>query len=181
MKKTLLYLSIFISLGLALFSRQVQAVSVAGASAELVDQKALKNDIRIEKLTLFLEYYKSPLAEYAEDFVISADKYGVDWRLLPAISGVESTFAKNYIEGTYNAYGWGGGKIYFDSWEDSIEKINQALSEKYYRRGLDSPAKIAPVYCPPSRVWAGNVTYFMTKLENFEPEIDLGSQLISSL
>jgi hypothetical protein len=149
-----------------LFIPKAIAAEIAGASACLIDQSIVKNDPRIEQLNRFLEDYKSPLTDYSEDFIKMADKYNIDWKLLVSISGVESTFGKNYILGTYNAYGWGGGKIYFESWEDSIEKVSKALSEKYYNRGLNTPYKIAPVYCPPSKVWAGKVNYFMEKLEN---------------
>ncbi len=168
---------VIISLVGGLFSAQkAEAAGVAGASASLVDELS-KQDLRAKQLKLALEYYKSPLVDYSAYFVQMADKYGIDWKLLVAISGVESTFGKNYISGTYNAYGWGGGTIRFASWEDSIEKVSQALGEKYYDRGLDTPYKIAPVYCPPSRVWAGNVSFFMNKLEEFGNEISLDPQI----
>jgi len=161
---------VIISLVGGLFStRKAEAAGVAGASASLVDELS-KQDLRTKQLKLALKYYKSPLVDYSAYFVQMADKYGIDWKLLVAISGVESTFGKHYISGTYNAYGWGGGTIRFASWEDSIEEVSQALSEKYYSRGLDTPYKIAPVYCPPSRVWAKNVTFFMNKLDEFRKE-----------
>jgi len=181
MKRTVLYLLFLFSLGLAFSVREAEAVFVAGASAEIIDANMVVPDSRQEQLKRYFQYYKSPLAEYAGVFVEMADKYGLDWKLLPAISGVESTFARHYINGTYNAYGWGGGKIRFESWEDSIEKVSKALSEKYYARGLDTPYKIAPVYCPPSKVWAGNVNFFMEKLEGFSEQNNLKSQLILSL
>ena len=161
---------VIISLTGGLFSaRKAEAAGVAGASASLVDELP-RQDLRTKQLELALKYYKSPLADYSAYFVQMADKYGIDWKLLVAISGVESTFGKHYISGTYNAYGWGGGTIRFASWEDSIEKVSLALSEKYYARGLDTLYKIAPVYCPPSRVWAKNVTFFMNKLDKFRKE-----------
>lgn len=181
MKRTALFLLFFFSLCLAFSARNAEAVSVAGASAEMIDVNMVAPDFRQEQLKQYFDYYKSPLAEYAGVFVEMADKYNIDWKLLPAISGVESTFARHYINGTYNAYGWGGGKIQFESWEDSIEKVSKALSEKYYSRGLDTPAKIAPVYCPPSKVWAGNVNFFMEKLEGFKEQNILKTQLILSL
>jgi len=176
--KKIFCLMVIVFLAGGLFSAQkAEAAGIAGASASLVDELS-KPDLRIKQLELALKYYKSPLADYSADFVQMADKYGIDWRLLPAISGVESTFGKHYIAGTFNAYGWGGGTIRFESWKDSIEKVSKALSEKYYGRGLDTPYKIAPVYCPPSKVWAGNVTFFMEKMEGFNGKDALSAQLV---
>ncbi len=180
MKKIFAYLlCVFITQNL-FFTQKVEAVEIAGASASLIGPKVVQTDPRAKQVRGFLEYYKSPLVDYSDHFVLMADKYNIDWRLLVAISGVESTFGKQIINGSFNAYGWGGGKIYFDSWEDSIEKVSQALSEKYYSRGLDTPYKIAPVYCPPSKVWAGNVAYFMNKLQSFQKENSLKTFLTYS-
>ena len=170
----------FFLLGGLFSAQKAEATFIAGASASLIDE-TLKEDLRVKQLELALKYYKSPLADYSDHFVQMADKYQIDWRLLPAISGVESTFGKFYINGTYNAYGWGGGKIRFESWEDSIEKVSRALSEKYYGRGLDTPYKIAPVYCPPSKVWARNVTYFMAKIESIGQTKAIDINLVFSL
>lgn len=92
-------------------------------------------DPRIPKLESFLEKYNSPLAPYASKFITTADKYGLDWRLLPAISGNESGFGKQYVRGSYNAYGWGGGYVYFSSWEDGIETVIRKIHENYYQSG----------------------------------------------
>ena len=126
-------------------------------------------DMRVEKLAYFLESYDSPLEPYADFFIQMADKYQIDWRLVPAITGVESTFGKQIPRNSYNAYGWANGAFQFKSWEESIEKVSQALKKNYYERGLTTPYKIAPVYAPPSKTWAGKVVFFMNKLENFAP------------
>lgn len=129
-----------------------------------------KEDRRSEKLQKFLSYYHSPFAYLASEMVQTADKYNIDYRLLPAISGIESTFGKNIPSGSFNAYGWNGGNYYFDSWENSFDVVLQALREKYFNRGLDTPVKISPVYCPPNPSWGYKVNFFMEKIENFEDE-----------
>jgi len=121
----------------------------------------------VEKLEAFLANYDSPLAPYAEQFVRAADRYQLDWRLVPAITGVESTFGKQIPANSYNAYGWANGAFYFQSWEQSIDYVSQYLKEKYVDRGLDTPYKMGPVYAPPSRTWAGKVVYFMKQIECF--------------
>lgn len=122
-------------------------------------------DVRVKKVEKFLTRYNSPLTPYAAVFVASADKYGIDWRLVPAIAGVESTFGKHIPPRSYNAYGWNGGKYRFQSWEHSIDYVSRALGEKYYARGLNTPSKIGRVYAPPSTTWSGNVTKFINQLE----------------
>jgi hypothetical protein len=152
--------------------------SVAKASEAITNSAVLKNEIfgynqpddRVEKLTQFLEFYHSPLSEFAARFVESADKYQIDWRLVPAITGVESTFGVHIPYNSYNAYGWNNGLYKFNSWEESIAHVTKTLAEKYVARGLDTPWKIAPVYAPPSKTWARNVTFFIDKLDFFRPK-----------
>lgn len=139
---------------------------IAGGSAMLENSFPLA-DNRVTKLKKFLESYDSPLAEYADKIVESADEYGLDWKLVPAITGVESTFGKNIPAGSYNAYGWANGAFYFQSWEQSIDLVSQTLKEKYLDRGLDTPYKMGPVYAPPSKTWAWKVIYFMKQIECF--------------
>lgn len=129
-------------------------------------------DVREVKLSKYLKSVNSPLAEHASTFVREADKNALDYRLLPAIAGVESTFARNYIITSHNAYGWGGGKIYFQSWEEGIAKISNDLKTKYVDRGADTVEKISWIYCPPGNlIWAAKVRYFMNKIEETEVEV----------
>src|SRR3989344_3003783 len=139
--------------------------SVAGSSAQLKKYVAEESDSRVTTLRKFLIIHKSPLAEYAEEFVAASDKYGLDWRLVPAISGVESTFGKKIPKGSYNAYGWANGAYQFKSWEDSIDIVCRTLRTKYIDRGAPTINKIARRYAPPSSTWARNVKFFMYKIE----------------
>ncbi len=143
---------------------QENRLVMAGISAVLKNE-VIEPDERAEKLTALLEKYDSPLVPYAEDFVAMADKHQIDWRLLPAITGVESTFGRQIPYHSYNAYGWNNGHYRFQSWENSIEIVSKALKEKYYDRGLDNPYKIGPVYAPPSSTWAKRVNAFMERIE----------------
>lgn len=131
-------------------------------------------DIRAQKLAVFLSNYHSPLVYFAQDFVASADQNGLDYRLLVAIAGVESTFGQNYIYETHNAYGWGGGVIPFKSWPDGIAKVSEGLKKGYLDKGAKEVEQIAPIYCPPtSSHWAAKVRYFMAKIEATDPSDNL--------
>lgn len=125
---------------------------------------------RVEALREFLETQKSPMVEDADTFVDVAEKYGLDYRLLPAIACMESSCGKKIIPGSYNPFGWGiYGKnaIYFNSFEEAIEVVGKGISEKYVARGLDTPEKIAPVYTPPNPVnWRNGVNFFISKIDD---------------
>lgn len=130
-------------------------------------------DTRIYYLTDFLNLYGSPLANYSGYFIARADEHNLDYRLVPAISGVESTFGKRIPYNSYNAYGWANGNYYFESWEDSIETVSRSLRQKYYDRGAEDINSIAARYAPPSNSWSWKVKYFMDKIDPVPVEFDL--------
>ena len=142
-----------------------EGIFVSESSASFLTNYSNSSDLRVSTLKAFLEKHKSPLAPYSDDFIYYADLYDIDWRLVPAISGVESTFGKKIPANSYNAYGWAGGKYRFNSWEHSIEVVTKALREKYYDRGANTLSKINRIYCPPNPKWAGKVVFFMNKIE----------------
>ncbi|OGC56103.1 hypothetical protein A2797_01905 [candidate division WWE3 bacterium RIFCSPHIGHO2_01_FULL_48_15] len=124
-----------------------------------------KVDKRIVHLESFLAGYNSPLAAHADTFVATADQYGLDWRLLPAIAGTESTLGKRYIVGTYNPFGWGSGKIRFASWEHAIETVGQKLYEKYYLSGTRplTIEQVGDIYAESPR-WPRSVRFWIKKI-----------------
>ena len=140
---------------------------VVSSSAQIKNMTKINQaDMRQVILTKYLKKHNSPLASYSACFIFNADKYGLDWRLVPAISGVESTFGKRIPYQSYNAYGWANGKYTFKSWENSIEIVSKTLREKYYDNGTPSIAKIARRYAPPSNTWERNVKWFMSEIDN---------------
>lgn len=165
MKKLFLLTALLLALSI---TPKTYAQDIAHSSATLAPKFAgsISRDDRVAALEKFLEKYNSPLKPYAGAYVKYADQYNVDWRLLPAISGVESTFGKFYIAGTYNAYGWGSGIIYFKSWEDGIQTINKTLREKYMDHwGAQNVWEIAPIYAE-SKTWAPRVALFMGQISD---------------
>lgn len=122
------------------------------------------NDMRAQALENVLTKYNSPLAPFASYYVEVADKNGMDWRLLPAIAGLESSFGKHQMPGSHNSYGWGGGHIYFASVEHGIETVLGALKTKYASRGATTVETIAPIYSE-SPTWAPRIRSFMDKFE----------------
>jgi hypothetical protein len=148
------------------FTADVSAdVTVAESSAQLVGRTKVESDYREKILRNYLEEHNSPLSEYSGVFICLADKYRLDWRLVPAITGVESTFGKRIPINSYNAYGWANGSYSFESWDESIEVVSKALRNNYIDRGAVSINDIARIYAPPSETWARNVKFFMNKID----------------
>jgi len=160
--KNLLYiLAVFTGL-LFISTGKISAdYNVVEQSAQLNIKTEVKSDPREIILRNYLKDKNSPLAEYADDFIQAADKYNIDWRLIPAITGLESSFGKRIPINSYNAYGWANGTYYFNSWKESIYIVAETLREKYIDRGVISISQIGRVYAPPSSTWSSKVKYFM--------------------
>lgn len=126
-------------------------------------------DQRALVLQKYLSKYNAPLQYHAQDFVEAADKYNVDWRLVAAISGVESTYGK-HTPGGYNGWGWGvpgnGSAIYFDSWRDGIFTVTEGLKYKYIDRGLTDPYSMNRKYAA-SPTWGVRVATIMGDMDKY--------------
>lgn len=102
-----------------------------------------------------------------EDMLIeTAEKYNLDWTLMAAIAGTESSFAKRMPYQCNNPYGWGiygSNKICFESLEDSIEGVASGLAKKYNISTLES---IARTYNKVStNDWIKHTRFFMNKIK----------------
>ncbi len=146
----------------------ISATSVAGEVSSTVLKTQVETrqlDPRAKVLANYFKKYNSPLENQAQDFIDASDKYGVDWKLVPAISGVESTFGKN----SYGFNGWGWG-IYgdqalgFRSWRDGIYTVTGGLKTGYIDKGLTDPYSMNRVYAV-SPTWGARVTNFMNDLD----------------
>lgn len=120
-----------------------------------------KKDDREKRLRNFLSANRSPLTAYSKELIKIADKYGLDWRLLPAIAGVESNFGLYIPFGSYNPYGWNNGNFYFKNWTESTEYVASQIREKWGHFGTITPHKIGPFYAA-SPNWSYKVSKYMT-------------------
>lgn len=129
------------------------------------------SDARAKIIENFFKDYKSPLADYSNEFISVADKYSLDYRLLPSIAMQESNGGRRIISDSFNPFGYGiyeGLTIKFKSWEEAIERVGRALREDYLNQGLKTPNQIMTKYTPPSLkkggAWAIGVSTFMEEL-----------------
>lgn len=138
----------------------------------VVVESIISSDGRAKIIESLFKKNNSPLLPYSEVFIQVADKYNLDWRLLPSIAMQESNGGKRVISNSYNPFGFGiyGSKVIrFDSWVEAIEKVGQALREEYLDKGLKNPEQIMTKYTPPSLEkggsWAKGVYSFMFELQ----------------
>ncbi len=86
-------------------------------------------DIREARAQAIDSYFKDrsmPLHGTGMTFVLVAEKYGLDWRLMPSIGVRESSGGKAACG--YNAFGWGSCKLHnFHSYEEAIESLGRNL------------------------------------------------------
>lgn len=125
-------------------------------------------DSRVANLKRFFRQHDSPLYELAEFIVEVSDKYGFDYRLLPAIAMTESGLCNKIPVDSYNCFGWGINStqtIHFSSFKEGIETVARGLRKNYIDKGLVTPEAIMAKYAPHSSSWAGVVTHFLGILE----------------
>ncbi len=115
-------------------------------------------DNRAAKIDAYFAQWDLPLAGHGKGMIEAADKYGIDWRLLPALAMLETTGGKNLCgNGTnLNAFGFGSCKIHFSTFEASFEAVAKTVSgngEKtsHLYKGKSVP-EILEVYNPPEVV-----------------------------
>lgn len=169
----LMYRKIMILILISLLLSSIAPVSFAqkDEQKELDPFVVQKADNRTIILSRYLATHNSPLQYHAQDFIDAADKNSLDWKLVPAIAGVESTFGK-FIPGGYNGWGWGvygNQALYFKSWKDGIYTVSAGLKKNYIDRGLKDPLSINRVYAA-SPSWGRKVNFFIAEITKFEKE-----------
>lgn len=155
-------------LALITFSRTGVDTVMANGDPTLTQVSYKQLDERAKILSDYLASYHSPLQYHAQDFIDAANEYGLDWKLVVSIAGVESTFGKQ-IPGGFNGWGWGvygSQAIYFSSWREGIFTVSKGLKENYISRGLTDPYSMNRRYAA-SPAWGRKVAYFMNDLEKF--------------
>ncbi len=130
-------------------------------------------DGRAAALKKYLRDVNSPLMPYAEMIVKEADGFGLDWRLVVAISGIESRFCRITPANTNNCWGWKGGPggtwQIFETYEVGIKVLTARLSLGYGTKL--TPYDIEPAYCPPCAAsghnWARAVVQHMNQMSSY--------------
>jgi len=135
----------FLPSGVMIFAGVLGIAAATVHAEDDVTKVRRKFDLREAILRKFFNDNHCPAERYAADFVKEADNFGLDWRLLPSLSIVESGGGK-HAKGN-NPFGWANGQAAFASVGDAIHHVASfmALGKPY--RGKDLNAKLF-VYNP---------------------------------
>jgi len=159
-------------MGMTPRAAMAQSASTAEASAQQHVATA-KVDERVTKLKAYLETHNSPMSTEAEHFIREADRLEMDWKLVAAIAGVESTFGKHVPANSYNGWGWAiftgqNDGRHFTDWKEGITVVSEGLRYKYMDKGLVTIEQMGRRYAA-SPTWSVKVRYFLQKIEDFSP------------
>jgi hypothetical protein len=156
--------------------------------AEQIDLPLLENtgvkstietaDARVDIVAAFLTRHDSPLTpaeHYARSLVETADRYNLDYRLLPAIMMQESNLCKVSDPKLHNCLGFGihaRGALGFDTYEDSFDRAARELKQRYIDIGLTTPEAIMTKYTPSSNgSWAFSVNQWIVEMEHNDQQL----------
>lgn len=129
--------------------------SAAVAVAQATITSAYATDTRAEAIDAYLA--STPLAGYGATFVAAADAYGLDARLLPAISKVESGGGANCF---LSCNAWGYGHYSWSSWDEAIWAVAAGISRGYGSSA--TPESMESVYC--AAPWGSKVRACMESI-----------------
>jgi len=151
-------------------------VAAANSLSPLDQVKGVETLIEIEDarpqiVANFLKRHDSPLTpheEFGHKIVGIADKYNIDFRLLPAIAMQESNLCKKIPAGSYNCLGFGiheRGTLAFESYEANFDRAARELKKNYIDQGRSTPEQIMKKYTPSSNgSWAESVNQWMAEM-----------------
>ena len=105
-----------------------------------VRQIETETDPRLESLDRYFSARKCPVRHLAKDFLVAADRHGLDWRLLPSLSVIESSGGKVYRNN--NIFGWANGDKRFVSVQAGIHIVAGELANSHYYRGKSLDQKL---------------------------------------
>jgi len=129
---------------------------------------------RAKKIDTYFADRDMPLEGYGLKLVEAADKYDLDWRLLPAIAIKESTGGK-FACGN-NPFGWGSCRIKFKNIDTAIDTVARNLgggnpaTEQYYKN-TTTKEKLHQYNGTVVPTYTAGVLKFMDLIE----QVDLGS------
>jgi len=157
-KKTLGYL--------ALRGLGVWALTVSAHASVTADSLAVE-DQRHAKLETFFQSFGCPAPYHVKEYLGAADTYAIDYRLLPAISVLESTCGI-YQRGN-NRWGWASARKGFASFRAGLEYIAHQLAEGRYYKNKTLEEKVR-MYNPRPQ-YARQLDSLMRKIDDALPSL----------
>ena len=123
--------------GLVIFGMASLPLVLSPQQANRAPAPDYRLDPRYAALRQFFDKGSCPASRYADEFLVVADTYTLDWRLLPSISYLESTGGK--AGRNNNIFGWDSGRAHFTSPSAAIRSVGSflATSTLYRSKTLD--------------------------------------------
>jgi hypothetical protein len=106
----------------------------------LPSRSVIVRDLRTERLTRFFKTYNCPLPHRVREYLDAADRYRIDYRLLPAISVRETTCGLTQWRNNY--WGYHPGRQAFLTVEEGIAFVSQQLAEGEFYKGKSLDQKL---------------------------------------
>lgn len=172
----------------AMVATDNQATSLPPTLATGARSEIESSDARAHIVANFLERHNSPLEpydHYGRILVEVADRYNLDYRLLPAIMMQESNLCKSIPPGSNNCLGFGiheRGTLGFESYEASFDRAAREIKERYVDIGLTTPEDIMRKYTPSSNgSWAFSVNQWIVEMEHDDREFARENRMNNNL
>jgi hypothetical protein len=143
-------------------------VLAASAPASVsADSLAPMQDQRHAKLETFFQSFGCPAPHHVKEYLGAADTYAIDYRLLPAISVLESTCGLYQREN--NRWGWASARKGFASFRAGLEYIAHQLAEGRYYKNKTLEEKVR-MYNPRPQ-YARQLDHLMLKIDAALPSL----------
>ena len=128
----------------------------------LVENPPALRDNRYDRLESFFQSFGCPTPHYVDEYLGAADSYAIDYRLLPAISVLESTCG--VYQRLNNRWGWDSARKGFSSFRAGLQYIARQLSEGRFYKNKSLEEKVH-MYNPNPQ-YAQQVRKLMIKIDN---------------
>ena len=115
-------------------------LAVTACAAVASDNTLPATDPRSARLEAFFKAYDCPAPLHVNEYLRAADSHDLDYRILPAISLVESTCGA--FEKMNNRWGWDSAQSGFPSVPAGIEFITAQLAENPHYKGKTLEQKL---------------------------------------
>lgn len=117
-------------------------------------------DARVRALSAFLNRF--PVKQYSAEFIAAADRFHLDWRLLPCLSIIESGGGK--VAPSHNFFGWNSGRARFESAVEAIHTVASRLAQAPHYKGKSLVEKLK-IYNPVDALYFSKVKKLMESLD----------------
>ena len=136
------------------------AIQTATGIGQQIAVPSYEHDPRVAALRGFFETLHSPASDLSEDFLLAADRHGLDWRLLPSIAAIESGGGR--VSMNNNILGWDSCRKSFPSVRAGIYTVADRLanSNLYKNKDLDGKLKLYN----PNATYPAKVKWLMARL-----------------